>query len=281
MARSSGWRSSTTRHDSGAAVAISARRRSGSDRPIPLTCTRPISTFVPLQLVLDDGTARGRTADHGRQPLPAVDQRPPCCPRAGPLLSLAAKCRPAGRYALPSGRRQRAGRAGLPARLLALRLHPPRRGWSARLTCACDGRTLLVTDLTWRVRRNPSFSPLVPRVSIYGSGVEDRDLRSRRRLVGARLRRRPAGLPRASSRQSAAIRGSNCMNASRRSSSSASCRWNWSRCGQGRWTPASSRISPCARPGRRARRPVRRRGGAASDGSSWRQRWDCGDRLAV
>ena len=40
-----------------------------------------------------------------------------------------------------------------------------------------DERTLLVTDLAWRVRRNPSFSPLVPRVSIYGSGVEDRDLR--------------------------------------------------------------------------------------------------------
>ncbi len=40
-----------------------------------------------------------------------------------------------------------------------------------------DEHTLLVTDLTWRVRRNPSFSPVVPRVSIYGSGVEDRDLR--------------------------------------------------------------------------------------------------------
>ena len=40
-----------------------------------------------------------------------------------------------------------------------------------------DEHTLLVTDLTWQVRRNPSFSPLVPRVSIYGSGVEDRDLR--------------------------------------------------------------------------------------------------------
>ena len=40
-----------------------------------------------------------------------------------------------------------------------------------------DDRTLVVTDLTWRVRRNRSFSPLAPRVSIYGSGVEDRDLR--------------------------------------------------------------------------------------------------------
>lgn len=39
-----------------------------------------------------------------------------------------------------------------------------------------DDHTLLVTDLAWRVRRNPSFNPLVPRVSIYGSGMEDRDL---------------------------------------------------------------------------------------------------------
>ncbi len=41
----------------------------------------------------------------------------------------------------------------------------------------CDGRTVLVTGTDWRVRRNPSFLPHVPRVSIYGSGVEDRDLR--------------------------------------------------------------------------------------------------------
>ena len=40
----------------------------------------------------------------------------------------------------------------------------------------CDGRTQLVTGSHWRTRRNPSFLPLVPRVSIYGSG-EDRDLR--------------------------------------------------------------------------------------------------------
>jgi hypothetical protein len=38
-------------------------------------------------------------------------------------------------------------------------------------------RSLLVSDETWRVRRNRSFNSLVPRVSIYGSGVEDRDLR--------------------------------------------------------------------------------------------------------
>jgi alpha-L-rhamnosidase len=41
---------------------------------------------------------------------------------------------------------------------------------------ACDGANILTTDAVWRVRRNPSFSSLVPRVSIYGSGVEERDL---------------------------------------------------------------------------------------------------------
>lgn len=40
-----------------------------------------------------------------------------------------------------------------------------------------DGATLLVTDARWRVRRNPTFSAAVERVSIYGSGVEVRDLR--------------------------------------------------------------------------------------------------------
>lgn len=39
-----------------------------------------------------------------------------------------------------------------------------------------NGAPLLVTDTSWRVRRNPAFNPLVRRVSIYGSGVEDRDL---------------------------------------------------------------------------------------------------------
>lgn len=40
-----------------------------------------------------------------------------------------------------------------------------------------DGRTLLVTHPDrWRVRRDPSFSARVPRVSIYGTGVEDRDM---------------------------------------------------------------------------------------------------------
>ena len=39
-----------------------------------------------------------------------------------------------------------------------------------------DGQTVLTSDRTWRVRRDASWSPLVPRVSIYGSGVELRDL---------------------------------------------------------------------------------------------------------
>ncbi|MCP4417691.1 MAG: hypothetical protein GY805_13795, partial [Chloroflexi bacterium] len=40
----------------------------------------------------------------------------------------------------------------------------------------CDGRIELVTDPTWHTRRDPSFSANVPPVSIYISGVEERDL---------------------------------------------------------------------------------------------------------
>jgi hypothetical protein len=40
----------------------------------------------------------------------------------------------------------------------------------------CDGRSVVATDGDWRARRDPSFAPQVPRVSIYGSGVEERDL---------------------------------------------------------------------------------------------------------
>jgi hypothetical protein len=40
----------------------------------------------------------------------------------------------------------------------------------------CDGKTLLATDISWRTRRDRSFAEQVPRVSIYGSGVEQRDL---------------------------------------------------------------------------------------------------------
>ncbi|MDX1520174.1 MAG: alpha-L-rhamnosidase N-terminal domain-containing protein [Anaerolineae bacterium] len=51
------------------------------------------------------------------------------------------------------------------------------RGAAGLLAClVCDGRVELVTDTAWRVRRDPSFASLVPRVSIYGSGVEERDL---------------------------------------------------------------------------------------------------------
>lgn len=39
-----------------------------------------------------------------------------------------------------------------------------------------DGRTILTSDRGWRVRRDLSWSARVPRVSIYGSGVERRDL---------------------------------------------------------------------------------------------------------
>ncbi len=39
-----------------------------------------------------------------------------------------------------------------------------------------DAEDPLVTDTMWRVRRNSSFADNVPRMSIYGSGVEDRDM---------------------------------------------------------------------------------------------------------
>ncbi len=53
-------------------------------------------------------------------------------------------------------------------------LHRGMAGMLAHLTC--DGQTSLVSNSTWRTRRDPSFHSLVPRVSIYGSGVEERDL---------------------------------------------------------------------------------------------------------
>lgn len=40
----------------------------------------------------------------------------------------------------------------------------------------CDGELALATDAGWRVRRDRSFAAQAPRVSIYGSGVEERDL---------------------------------------------------------------------------------------------------------
>lgn len=40
-----------------------------------------------------------------------------------------------------------------------------------------EGVAVLCSDASWRVRRDPAFDAGVRRVSIYGSGVEDRDLR--------------------------------------------------------------------------------------------------------
>ena len=39
-----------------------------------------------------------------------------------------------------------------------------------------DGKTVLKTNPSWRVRRDASWSAQVPRVSIYGTGAEQRDL---------------------------------------------------------------------------------------------------------
>ena len=40
----------------------------------------------------------------------------------------------------------------------------------------CDGEPALVTDEAWRTRRDLSYNEMVPRMSIYQAGVEDRDL---------------------------------------------------------------------------------------------------------
>ncbi len=53
-------------------------------------------------------------------------------------------------------------------------VHRGAAGVLAHLTC--DRYTVLVTDERWRVRRDPSFAAQVARVSIYSSGVEERDL---------------------------------------------------------------------------------------------------------
>jgi hypothetical protein len=53
-------------------------------------------------------------------------------------------------------------------------LHRGAAGLLAYLVC--DKQSTLVTDLSWRTRRDPSFAAQVPRVSIYGTGVEERDL---------------------------------------------------------------------------------------------------------
>ena len=53
-------------------------------------------------------------------------------------------------------------------------VHRGAAGLLAELQAADE--SVLVTDTAWRVRRDRSFDALVPRVSIYGSGVEKRDL---------------------------------------------------------------------------------------------------------
>ena len=53
-------------------------------------------------------------------------------------------------------------------------LHRGLAGMWAHLVC--DGERVLVSDTHWRTRLDPSFSQNVPRVSIYGTGVEDRNL---------------------------------------------------------------------------------------------------------
>lgn len=54
-------------------------------------------------------------------------------------------------------------------------LHRGAAGLLAQLTWE-DEANEIVTDQRWRVQRDPSFDALVSRVSIYGSGVEGRDL---------------------------------------------------------------------------------------------------------
>ncbi len=46
------------------------------------------------------------------------------------------------------------------------------------LICWLDSpdRTLLRSDILWRSRRNPSWAAPIARVSIYGTGVEERDM---------------------------------------------------------------------------------------------------------
>ncbi len=39
-----------------------------------------------------------------------------------------------------------------------------------------DGETMLMTGRDWRTRRDPSFAAVVPQISIYSSGMEERDL---------------------------------------------------------------------------------------------------------
>lgn len=53
-------------------------------------------------------------------------------------------------------------------------VHRGAAGLLAQLTC--NGQAALATGAAWRVRRDPSFAGQPPRVSIYGSGVEEQNL---------------------------------------------------------------------------------------------------------
>ena len=53
-------------------------------------------------------------------------------------------------------------------------VHRAAMGWIGWLDI--DGE-LMLSDRHWHVKRDASYSALVPRVSIYGTGVEQRDLR--------------------------------------------------------------------------------------------------------
>lgn len=63
------------------------------------------------------------------------------------------------------------------------------RGAAALLAeLSIDGNPLLVSDSTWQVRRNQSFVQYVPRVSIYGAGIEIRNLELEENWQGSRYR---------------------------------------------------------------------------------------------
>jgi hypothetical protein len=71
------------------------------------------------------------------------------------------------------------------ANLLAVQVYQPgyshfayvHRGSAGLLALLeCDGQPALVTDARWRARRDWSYRELVPRMSIYQAGVEDRDM---------------------------------------------------------------------------------------------------------
>ena len=108
------------------------------------------------------GPARG-WPDH--QPLDTID--------IAPFLQRASDCVPRG--------------GTVPQNVVAVHLYQPgyshfsylHRGAAGLLAWLEQegGPVRIPTNGAWRVRRDPSFDAQVPRVSIYGSGVEDRDMR--------------------------------------------------------------------------------------------------------